>query len=1134
VKELTNVYQEKGFDFLDDLFNDYLVVTEKLAGSSFSFQKKNNSLEFFKGDSRKPINLIDRTLMVYYEKPIKFISEIPPVILSQIPDNWRFCFQYFVHNKPSTIEYEKLPHNSLVLTHIIVKDERGKTAKIIEDPRVIRDWATKFHVTPMQPIFKGKLNSEQKEKIKDFISVPIEDQMEIFGTTSFAEYLIKGVLNPSLSSTLLHNNLKNPIDSIIFKFYGKDGQNTVSAKMIDPYTTYLMKDKEPVDIRRTPADLNEIVLLDLLAFLEERGLKRHDVLSATTEERYLELISAIFNDYVEKRGDDLQKLDFQKANFIKGDEFNLNTDLIRNEKTKQILSQSDVLKDLFKIILGSLRKKRNPEKEGPIMTSSVIEDFNKMVDKIRQITQQETDGEFKTFDDYLKLKEMNEELYVGNDLQEMITEEVYLNFKEFANISKVNLNEALKVPHKNQGKKKVNIFVGRFQPFTLGHAKVFKQLHDLNGLPVHVLMVRGGKPDPEKRPFDEDAQQRMFQAMQKEYPFLSGSSVIPNGAIDTIFADLRPAYEPVIWGFGTDRKKAYGGMIDKPEYRAQLGVLPEFKGYEIKRGDEDISASKVRKALKIDDRKTFEKMVPKSLHDFYEELQNILVPIEESVINESKLTKKQQYWITGFEKYSKTTDWIKPKSKVKGEVLRANFGMNDGTAEKNIKDYLKVALGINPKNYSIEQISSGSYVPNAGGKISSDYDSYGITIVNPTKDKYGDTYIKGDVFFITNRLKTVKGTGTAAVIGRKDLTPDAMGLPISEYKDPSLLFAKVQSYIEKLSYPDNYKNFILESTREVMSNTSNANSYSTFEKYANAKSDYLFYDISEELFDGIDPISIKNFQNDYGEVLGGFMLFNLLKDDGAGLRYPTASNEKLVDFFFDDYSISSKAGSGGTPSGDTIIQKINTMHKDGHLHFDTINEQDFYNNVIKQWVNPPKLDKSNTYNNILNLCNVNIPSNPNDSGYWYILSKANLQPKNATRDNIVSYLDNLSNDENEFKSVMSAFYDKAGVNVSRLSPDRVYESYIKQKNANDKNRIGFIFYGLMVESTQTLNERYQEQLTKYGQIVTDVKQLYLDVLVKKGTFRFKTVPFKTATFKFEQKGSIPNPFNANMGIKILK
>ena len=54
-----------------------------------------------------------------------------------------------------------------------------------------------------------------------------------------------------------------------------------------------------------------------------------------------------------------------------------------------------------------------------------------------------------------------------------------------------------------------------------------------NGYPVVVYMVRGSKPDPEKRPFDEDLQQAMFSKMQKQYPFLEASYVVPNGAIDT-------------------------------------------------------------------------------------------------------------------------------------------------------------------------------------------------------------------------------------------------------------------------------------------------------------------------------------------------------------------------------------------------------------------------------------------------------------------------------------------------------------------------------------------------------------------------------------------------------------------------
>ena len=214
------------------------------------------------------------------------------------------------------------------------------------------------------------------------------------------------------------------------------------------------------------------------------------------------------------------------------------------------------------------------------------------------------------------------------------------------------LNEALNVPHKEKGKKPVNMFVGRFQPFTLGHVKVFEKMYKENGLPVVVYMVRGGKADPEKRPFDEDMQQAMFAKMKKQYPFLEASFVVPNGAIDTMFAAARPAYEPMMWGYGTDRKKSYGAMINKQSYRDELGVDPSFKGFEIKRGEENISASKVRNALKIDDEKSFKKMTPKSIHKFYKPLQTIMQPIKENTdmknlksltsfsVNEAKFNKK--------------------------------------------------------------------------------------------------------------------------------------------------------------------------------------------------------------------------------------------------------------------------------------------------------------------------------------------------------------------------------------------------------------------------------------------------------------------------------------------------------------
>jgi len=197
------------------------------------------------------------------------------------------------------------------------------------------------------------------------------------------------------------------------------------------------------------------------------------------------------------------------------------------------------------------------------------------------------------------------------------------------------LNEALNVPHKEKGKKPVNMFVGRFQPFTLGHVKVFEKMYKENGLPVVVYMVRGKKKDLEKSPFDEDTQQAMFAKMQKQYPFLEASFVVPNGAIDTMFAAARPTYEPMMWGYGTDRKKSYGSMITKQSYRDDLGVDPSFKGYEIPRTGENISASKVRQALKIDDEKTFKQLTPKSIHKFYKALQNIMNPMNEDKNNDS-------------------------------------------------------------------------------------------------------------------------------------------------------------------------------------------------------------------------------------------------------------------------------------------------------------------------------------------------------------------------------------------------------------------------------------------------------------------------------------------------------------------
>lgn len=432
MKELTQIYKDTGKQLIEDLFKDYLVVTEKLSGSSFSFKKSGEGINFYKGKNHRPINLIDRTMMVYYEKPIHYIKSIVTKNLSSIPDNWMFCFQYFPHNSPGIITYDKLPKNNLVLSHISVTSPSGKVLKVIEDPRVLNDWANVLGVTALLPIFKGYLTEDQKKKITKFLDTPKEDQSAIFNTNSFAEYLLK-ILNPSIQSTTLQNDLKKPIESIIFKFYKAGTKQVIAAKLIDPYTINLMKDKEPVELRKLPADINEIILLDLLAFIEERGIKKHEILGDTEDMRYIELVSNIFNDYVTKRGKDITKIDIEKAEFAKGDEFDLNVELIPSQRTKDILNSNPKLKDLFKIMLGSLKKKR--KNTGNIMTPSVIEDFNKMISKVIDVIQTKDDGKFKTFDDYLKIKSTNESLLPN--AEELLIEDKVLDYNNFIQLGKV-------------------------------------------------------------------------------------------------------------------------------------------------------------------------------------------------------------------------------------------------------------------------------------------------------------------------------------------------------------------------------------------------------------------------------------------------------------------------------------------------------------------------------------------------------------------------------------------------------------------------------------------------------------------------------------------------------------------------
>lgn len=265
------------------------------------------------------------------------------------------------------------------------------------------------------------------------------------------------------------------------------------------------------------------------------------------------------------------------------------------------------------------------------------------------------------------------------------------------------------------------------------------------------------------------------------------------------------------------------------------------------------------------------------------------------------------------------------------------------------------------------------------------------------------------------------------------------------------------------------------------------------------------------------------------------MFFNILKKTGKGLRYPTASNQRLIDFYFDDYKISSKAGTGATPSGDVIIRAIYNNYKNGEITATDENEIDFIENVVKPWVNPEQIDpRSVIYNTVMTLAKIHLSNNP-DSAYSYLLRNLQISSDEyLKKESMLKFLDALIHNKEKYELFINEYIRRSQMSRTQFNPEKYRQQYIKKLEIGNDSRFGLIFYPIMVEIVKTLNGKYADILTTYTQKVINIKQVYLKVYVKRGQFAFETHSFQNSNFMFEQKGSINVPFIGNIGIKMVK
>jgi hypothetical protein len=632
ISHLYDLYNKKGQDFIEKLFNTYVTVNEKMDGSAFIFERdlETGKFRFYKRDQRNPITMVDRTLMKYYETPIQYIESLPPHIITKIPRGWKFGLEYFSNPQPVEIAYDRVPKNNLILSYVHVVEEPGVIQRTIQEKDKLDDWADLLGVERPPIIFQGKLSEEQKNNILDFLRTPFDELVEQFKTKSFVRFII-GILNPELKKTALNEDLDKAIEGIVFRFGDEEGGDPILSKMVDPIFTEMAKTKALKRKDEKPSDFLGITLIDVMNFILQRGIDSFSCKGDTNDERYVSFMSSVFVDFLEEYSDMYKGADFQEPDYLKKDEFRINKKFIKNKDVINYLEKDESFESLFKLMLNSFRKIK--KRAGGLINQGALEQFNSLVQGIQNKVESLKESivfesNLPTFLDFKrKNSDLNKVNYVTEESDtDKEEEDPFYSYNEF--ISALETIDSTETPKSSLSYtseetpelKDVNVLIGRFQPFHNGHLKMAKILNEKNGLPCIIAVVHPGHNISGKSPFDEDLVKKYMEGVVRENPnVLCGFFTVNRGLLGVIYGNAKNhGFNIKSIGAGEDRLLDYKKQID---YLMKNGS--DFpKEMEIVETPRTTSATLVREKIENGDFSSFKKLVPPSITSLYDSLAN--------------------------------------------------------------------------------------------------------------------------------------------------------------------------------------------------------------------------------------------------------------------------------------------------------------------------------------------------------------------------------------------------------------------------------------------------------------------------------------------------------------------------------
>jgi hypothetical protein len=327
------------------------------------------------------------------------------------------------------------------------------------------------------------------------------------------------------------------------------------------------------------------------------------------DERYLELMSNLFNIFIKKNISKLKGINLSTSALLKSLKFDINFYFIKNKTTQKFLTINDVNKDIFKLFVGSFRKKKK-QITGFLNNTEIVRFFNEIVDLIKNSIQNNNEKPvIETFSEFLNLNIVNEDYDNSNLINENFENDNIVFWQKY-------MQKTEKQSNLEKNKKELNIIIGKFQPFNINHLENIKKIVETTKKKVIIVQVFNGKVN-NISPISFDVSTKIMNEISNEYSdYIAGYEVIES-------LDLIPELQKLI------NKFKINTILANKNYIEFLKIFLKYINYNLNLQQieklEVVGISKIiQNAIKTNDLLTYRKYVPEKMYKYFEYLRSNL------------------------------------------------------------------------------------------------------------------------------------------------------------------------------------------------------------------------------------------------------------------------------------------------------------------------------------------------------------------------------------------------------------------------------------------------------------------------------------------------------------------------------